>query len=287
MAEKTAKKTVPFSEMTAKGFTGTLPTTKNTGKSVSPPSLPEDDFENLIVPDTAANDFEDFIVDGVGEPEDFGNFGDDFETFEDFDSPPQRRQEVGKDEAADKSAKSFVSIFDMGLSFGASMYSGSDRAAYKMTSEEKTDLQDSAKDYFLTVDIDVSPGIAFLVAILMILFPTVVAARQHREENETRKAYQEARAKADEEEARQPRQDGTVSEARVEAKKMRPDNDGRQQFQVDKDWLYIKSPKGQDVAKIDRKEKATPEIIDIIKDCKIRGFGIGKTNEECRKWMYE
>jgi hypothetical protein len=152
---------------------------------------------------------------------------------EQTDAKPEQTEAEKKDLAA-RNASMYVTLVDLLVSRGCSLFTGSEIERYKLSKSEKEEYTKVSAEYFYTINAQVSPAAVFLVSTLTIFSSIFFRAwidwkTKKKKQEDEKKAKEKAAAAEAEELNRQQQQQQAAAEAAAAAA-MQP----QQFFKVEK-----------------------------------------------------
>jgi hypothetical protein len=139
------------------------------------------------------------------------------------DVKPEPTEAERKDLAA-RNAAMYVTLVDLLVSRGCSLFTGSEIERYKLSKSEKEEYTKVSAEYFFTINAQVSPAAVFLVSTLTIFSSIFFRAwidwkTKKKKQEDEKKAKERAAAAEAEERNRQEQQQQAAAEAAKEPQK--------------------------------------------------------------------
>lgn len=138
---------------------------------------------------------------------------------EQTDAKPEPTEAERKDLAA-RNAAMYVTLVDLLVSRGCSLFTGAEIERYKLSKSEKEEYTKVSAEYFYTINAQVSPGAVFLVSTLTI-FSSIFfrawidyKAKKKKQEDEKKAKERAAAAEAEERERQQQQQQAAAEAAK-------------------------------------------------------------------------
>lgn len=244
-------------------------------------------FENLSngtapEPEELADDF-DNIPEGEKERIRENRQGGGFE----YNENQGREQESGRsEEMIEAEARMITGMVNMLNKSICSIISGRPRDQYDIGKSEMQDYQTVTKEYLKTVQKPaMSPGQMFFVTTLTLTGANVWTALEDRKKKQREDREADARKRANEAETPKEREKAKEDLESIVKEDVVKDP-LRNQFQVDGNGFYKYDVAGNYLKGKKKTEKAPPEVLKIIEECKAKSMSDGDTNSKIRFILY-
>lgn len=256
-----------------------------------------DELLQVETPDFEISEADDLnSLDGLFDQEDESQ--EEREVAETAEAPDQQPKRLSEK----LSARSAVSSLDFITSAVCGAISGDNRNVYKMTKDERAEIEEPLEVLFEYMQKSFHPGLAVAIAIIAVVGSKGWEAMDRRRENQQARLFEaEKRARAVEAEKKAKEYiesrramdslnevSDTQQGLNMEAVAFTPFQGGgatktkrttRKRFQIDADGLYERDVKGNYIQKEDRKERPTEPEYKLIQDCMSKGLSIKETNQ--------